>query len=470
MKLEPREYQKKIYDSIKRNGNSLVVLPTGLGKTLIALMLIKDHKHSLFLTPTKPLAEQHTKTIKEVLETEDVVCLTGELPPIKRKELYSKKIVVATPQTVANDIDKGIVPEFDLIIFDECHRAVGNYAYTKIANSLSGLFVGLTASPGGDSKRIKEVMDALKIKNVEIRSYQDEDVKEHTHKRNITWKLVMLSPHFKQIKSSLEELIKEHSKKLANLGFPPPIKYKGQFIALREKILQAEPKRKFPALIEHSILMHLVHMLELIETQGIYPLREYIKKIESKTSKSAKILLKDPIFNRIKLLAQKDEEHPKLKVLLDVLKNSNKKAIVFVQYRSQIEKIEQFLKENGLNAAKFVGKRGGFTRKMQEEAIKKFREGEIDVLVASSVGEEGLDIPAVDLVIFYEPVPSEIRSIQRRGRTGRFREGEIIVLITKDTRDQAYYYASKKKEEKMKNILKRMQSKKIGQKKITEFS
>ena len=53
----------------------------------------------------------------------------------------------------------------------------------------------------------------------------------------------------------------------------------------------------------------------------------------------------------------------------------------------------------------------------------EFRKGEFNVLVSSSIGEEGLHVPDVDLVVFYEAVPSEIRYIQRRGRTGRTTPG-----------------------------------------------
>jgi Fanconi anemia group M protein len=111
----------------------------------------------------------------------------------------------------------------------------------------------------------------------------------------------------------------------------------------------------------------------------------------------------------------------------------------------------------------FVGKKDGMTRKIQEQTIADFREGKFDVLVASSIGEEGLDIPSVDAVIFYEPVPSEIRSIQRRGRAARLQEGQIIVLMTKGTRDEFYYYASNNREKKMKSILKGMSRKKTSE-------
>ena len=74
-------------------------------------------------------------------------------------------------------------------------------------------------------------------------------------------------------------------------------------------------------------------------------------------------------------------------------------------------------------------------------------------MLSTSVAEEGIDIPAVDLVVLYEPVPSEVRMIQRRGRTGRKRTGKVKVLITEGTRDEAYYWSSIRKEDNMRNQL-----------------
>jgi Fanconi anemia group M protein len=236
---------------------------------------------------------------------------------------------------------------------------------------------------------------------------------------------------------------------------------------LRERILNIPHNIKYPALVQYSILLHLLHMTELLETQGIFPMREYLKKLEAKESKSAKILLHEPGLERIRRLCEKDEDHPKMPVLVDTVKKlaaKGQKLIVFVQYRSQISRIESVLVDNGISARRFVGKKDGVTKKMQEETIADFREGKFDVMVASSIGEEGLDIPAVDTVIFYEPVPSEIRTIQRRGRAARLREGHIIVLMTKGTRDEYYYYASMSREKKMKGILGGMQRAKKGAK------
>ncbi|MGV8176701.1 MAG: DEAD/DEAH box helicase family protein [Candidatus Bilamarchaeaceae archaeon] len=188
MDLVPRRYQLEIYNSILRNGNTLVVLPTGLGKTLIALMLINDYSKKgkcLFLSPTKPLCKQHADSIKKILKTEDLALVSGEVSASKRKSEYERPIIISTPQTIRNDIENRI---FDpksvlLCIFDEAHRSVGDYAYTQVSEALkdNALLVGLTASPGGRNDRIKEVLTTLNIGNVEIRTYEDEDVKEYAH-------------------------------------------------------------------------------------------------------------------------------------------------------------------------------------------------------------------------------------------------------------------------------------------------
>lgn len=474
MELTPRAYQLAIYESITSHGNTLVVLPTGLGKTLIALMLIQDRMklgRCLMLTPTKPLAKQHQHSVMKTLglSEKNVALVTGEMAPGKRREAYFTDVVVSTPQTIRNDIENGVLePKFSLVIFDECHRAVGDYAYTSIAEMLEGeetLFVGLTASPGGRMDRIREVMGALRIGNVEIRGHDDPDVAPYVQKSTVSWVPVMLSDHFKQIKKELDSLTSKYAGRLAAMGFPPPLKHKGRFMQLRQRILNIPHNIKYPALVQYSALLHLLHLTELLETQGVYPMRAYLKKMDEKESKSAKMLLKEPSMAKVRMLCEKDEDHPKMPVLVQaVRKLSGKKMIVFVQYRSQIARITEVLCEGGITARQFVGKKDGVTKKMQEETIADFREGKFDVLVASSIGEEGLDIPAVDAVIFYEPVPSEIRSIQRRGRAARLKEGQIIVLMTKGTRDEFYYHAANNREKKMKSILGGMQKKKKGEK------
>ena len=130
------------------------------------------------------------------------------------------------------------------------------------------------------------------------------------------------------------------------------------------------------------------------------------------------------------------------------------KIIVFANYRESVKEIVNSL-GNVENArpVEFVGQREGITQKEQNERLRNFREGKYNVLVCTSIGEEGLDIPEMDLAVFYEPVPSGIRSIQRRGRVGRQKIGRIVLLITKGTRDEAYYWSARYKEKSMHRTL-----------------
>ena len=130
---------------------------------------------------------------------------------------------------------------------------------------------------------------------------------------------------------------------------------------------------------------------------------------------------------------------------------------MFANYRSSVAKIVKLLELNGIEAREFIGqakKRGkGLSQKEQIEILNEFNLELFNILVGTSVTEEGIDIEEVGTVIFYEAVPSEIRTIQRRGRTGRTKPGRVIFLITKDTRDEWYYWSAYHKEKRMKRIL-----------------
>jgi Fanconi anemia group M protein len=159
----------------------------------------------------------------------------------------------------------------------------------------------------------------------------------------------------------------------------------------------------------------------------------------------------------IEHLKKKGEEHPKIDKLREIVgeKDEGEKAIVFSEYRSSCDAIVEELNSQGHNAVKFIGQQGddGMTQNKQAKVLEAFEDGKYDVLVSTSIGEEGLDIPAVDYVIFYEPVPSGIRDIQRAGRTGRQESGKVVVLIAENTRDEGYYWSAHHKKKKMKKVL-----------------
>ncbi len=486
----PRRYQETILGTCSLK-NCLVVLPTGLGKTGIALLLaiqrLKNFPKSkiLFLAPTKPLVEQHKITFLKHLKIEEdkLKIFTGEIPPLKRAALWKDcQIVFSTPQGLENDIiNKNIdLKNVSLIIFDEAHRAVGDYSYVFIAKQYVNSadfprILGLTASPGSDILGIEAVCQNLFVESVEIRSDEDQDVAPYIKKSDLNILKVELSPELKKIKTLLEKCIKSRFSQLSGLGIKRAVTKKdllGQQARLRVMMSKGEKSMEiFKSLSVLAEVMKLQHALELVETQSLSALLIYFDKLMSdsvsSSVKAVKNIVIDPSFKEAHYLTRellkKGVEHPKLSLLKEKIisitkKNKLGKVIVFTQFRDSASQILSTLKNSkNIRPVIFVGqakKNGtGLSQKKQKEVLDLFRDGEYNVLIATSVAEEGLDIPQVDDVIFYEPIPSAVRTIQRRGRTGRHDKGNITILVTKNTRDEAYSNVARYKEKSMNNIL-----------------
>jgi len=480
--IKPRTYQENIANSIIQNGSSLVVLPTGLGKTLIAMLIFdyilqkkKDAK-ILFLAPTKPLVEQHTQTLQNSMINVNVSQITGTIKPSKRvKVIDENNIVVATPQTIANDLKDIDKNTFDLIVFDEAHRATGLYAYVAVAKHfVNALKIGLTASPGTTKTEIKEVMQNLDIENLEIKTEDDSDVAPYVNTININWIKVELPLPLLEVNKLFREYITDNGVNIRHFGYPLRHGFTQRDLVLIQKRIFADLSQKpprplaFQAVSTISAMMKIEHAMTLLETQGLSALKEYLERLEqeneNKGSKAAKKIWDDHRITKAKYIVEglnlMDIEHPKIKrleelILKELNDDPNQKIIVFNHYRDSVQNLEKVLNQNPLISSKrFVGQatKGedkGYSQKEQKEIIDDFKTGKYNVLLATSVAEEGLDIPSVDTIIFYEPVPSDIRSIQRRGRTGRFKEGKVYVLITVGTRDEAFFWASKSKEKSM---------------------
>ena len=490
--IQPRVYQEVIYARCKER-NCLVVLPTGLGKTLVA-MLIADYRLEryggkiLMLAPTKPLALQHEKNFKKLfnLPADRINVLTGELSPKERQKIWERSTVVtATPQTIENDIITGRIALQDvvLLVFDEAHRAVGSYSYVFIAeeylkSARHPRILALTASPGSNEERIREVVKNLGIEHIEFRSEGSPDVKPYVQRVEFEWIRVDLPLIYKEVRSLLREMLKESLKPLSQFRFvstySPDIS-KREILEAGRRINAEVAKGNYAVghlMLHQAKAIKLQHAIELLETQGLTALRAYLKKLrEDRRTKSSKELMGDPRMRKVTyLLVQAKEsgiDHPKMEKLKELLidqlrEKSTSKIIVFTNYRDTGRKIVEELSGKGIRAERFIGQATksndrGMTQKQQKETLERFSRGEFSVLVATSVGEEGLDVPEVDLVVFYEPVPSAIRSIQRRGRTGRHRPGRVVVLMARGTRDEAYYWSAKRKEKTMFDVLRRVE-------------
>lgn len=501
--IEARLYQQVLAADVLKKGNTMIVAPTALGKTIVATLVAADRlekvKNSkiLVLAPSKPLAIQHESTFKEFL-TVPCSSITGAVKTDERvKRWEESQIICATPQTVESDLLKGrySLKDVSLVVFDECHHGVGSYSYVYLASryvkeSKFNLILGLTASPGSDKEKIKEVCDNLYIQSIVVKTEEDNDVRPYFNPVAIDWVRVKMSSELEKIKTHVDKALKIRLKGLKNMGVIRTVSVnKLDILKARGRVQSAiarsvNPKKEcFQAISILSAVINIQHSQELIETQGVVTFNKYVARLRKKKTKAAKSLILDPNFGKAIYLAREAEkhglEHPKLKKVTDIIKKElgqngqtklqsdryvkdadqkSSKIMVFTQYRDSLEMIHQKLEKEGIKSAKFFGQASrdgekGLTQKEQKEIIKAFKIGEYDVLLSTSVAEEGIDIPAVDLVILYEPVPSEVRMIQRRGRTGRKRSGRVKVLITNGTRDEGYYWASVNKERRMKHQL-----------------
>lgn len=484
--LQPRDYQRKIFETA-RDRNTLVVLPTGLGKTLIALMLAVDRiqkfpgKKVLFLAPTRPLVEQHfayfQKNLPELYA--DLQLFTGEVSADKRKKIFqSAEVIFSTPQCIANDLNSHFYSLHDvsLLIIDEAHRCLKNYDYTKVVDyykrqSEQQRILGLTASPGSEVERVQEICKHLATDEIEMRTRDSDDVKGYLQELQYDKSLVPFPPEFVEIKMLLKQIFDSRVEQLRmkQLLFGPANKF--SLLKLQSRLaMQWTNARNFNALNGMSLTAQAIkvaHAIELLETQTLSAVNEYfknlIKQSNDKKSKAVQNLVKSREFSAASILLQellaKKIEHPKLEEAAVIVENQfrekeNSKIIIFSQFRETAGKIvERLNKIEGVKAMTFFGqaKKGntGLSQKEQKAIIAQLNSGEINCIVATSIGEEGLDIAEVSMVIFYEPIPSEIRKIQRAGRTARLAPGKLVILITKDTRDVTNHYASSAREKRM---------------------
>ena len=491
--LERRAYQLRLAEAASR-GHTLVCLPTGLGKTAVSLLVTARRLHetggkSLLLAPTKPLVTQHADFYREALEVpdEEVVVFTGEVSPDDRAALWEDaRVVVATPQVVENDLvgNRVSLSAVTHCTFDECHRATGDYAYNYIAERYHAeaedpLVTGMSASPGDDEESILQVCENLGLGSVEVMTEADADVAEYTHDTSVEWERVELPETVEEVRDALQEVIRDRLTQLKELGVTsttqPDVsereihKIQGRLRDLMDND-QSEGYRGMSLLAEVRKLRTAV---TYVETQSVESFRQYMERQReaarsSGASKADQRLVSEPKVRRaVRLAREYDGLHPKfrrarMKIAETLGIQGGERVIVFTESRDTAETLTDFLGEH-FSTERFVGQSDtegsdGMTQTEQQDTLERFRAGEFEVLVSTSVAEEGLDVPEVDLVLFYEPVPTAIRAIQRKGRTGRQTEGAVTVLLAEDTRDEAYFWKARNDQKEMEQELRKLKN------------
>ena len=495
--IEARAYQLSALDHCL-SASTLLVLPTGMGKTPIEVMALAERLkqpggRGIMLAPTNALVNQHLSDMRALLnlpEQQEIVALTGSIPPKKRRDIWeSATIVIATPQVVRNDVQNGLTHLSDvaLLIIDEAHRANGNHAMAQVGDLFAeqhpdGLVLAATASPGHIEAEINEVCERLRIENIHVRPPGDALLAPYATGLEVNDVVVEVPDELRLLANPLQLWLSRIVERLRRLGFYTRQGHvtAGGLQEAQRRISASISKGEsfgYRAAKENGIAMRLNHLISSILCQGVAATRETLSRIGQggqDEKKSAREFAADPRIVQLKdTLAEMNEIHSKVTMVRRMVRRQLKESpdsriIVFANFRDTVDEISRVLSdvENAV-PQRFVGQASrdgssGMSQKMQLESLDTFRSGEANVLVATSVGEEGLDVPNADLVIFYEPVGSEIRTIQRRGRTGRQRAGTVHVLIAKDTRDEGARASAKHREQRMFRSIQQVRRKRGG--------
>ena len=496
--VDYRAYQVNLAE-IADNQSTLVVLSTGLGKTVIGALLAAKRltrypeSKILVLAPSRPLVDQQTRFLQRVLELDEdkIICLTGQDSPESRRLAWDDaKIIVMTPQALQNDLVQNSydLSDVSLVIYDEAHRGVGNYAYTFIAElyerqGKDRRALGLTASPGHEAEHIKTVCENLKLSHVEVRDEKSKDVRDYIVSVDSEVHFINLPSEIEVLKDILFSLMDEYREPVLSNGFnlPDGRRLTRKEILMCQGLVRKEigtytkpPRGLFLVVRNLTALLRIVHLLEFVGTQGLTPTHRYIQGMHEeirnkKSSKGVSDLVTKPEFKQFEALLEalisKGHRHPKADDLLEIVSEQlsvdlDSRILIFTRFRDTAVEVTDALEQlEDARVSRFVGQssRGidkGFSQKKQVEVLEGFRNNEFNILVATQVGEEGLDIPECNLVIFYDCVPSVVPYIQRKGRTGRRSPGRVVIFVARGTHDEFYYWSVRNKLKKMPKALK----------------
>ena len=470
--------------------NVLIALPTGLGKTFIAAVVMYNwyrwapKSKIVFLAPTKPLVTQQIEACYKVcgIPARDIAELTGGVVKAKRLAAYQqRRVFFLTPQTLQSDLRNELISpkEISCLVVDEAHHATGNYAYVDVVRQMrletEGFrILALTATPGKSVETVQEVVDGLCISQIEIRNEGSIDIATYVHSKEIDTVVLDLTPEMESIQTKFAALLKPMIQRLTSMGVGMTGNAtKLSAFAVREAVKRMQMQSRtsgnqngHAAHAVGAILSSLAYQMEMLNTHGVRPFYDAMVDLKAnvKSSEYKKRVVNNSTFSSMMSEmreALEDPEytgHPKLDYLTNVILdhfqqaaedgNTETRAMVFSSLRVSAEVIVSILKRHSplIKPTPFYGQSAGkagtgMTQREQLDTINKFKKGTFNVIVATSVGEEGLDIGEIDLIICYDTSSSPSRMLQRMGRTGRKRHGRVFVLCLRGREETAFLKA-----------------------------
>ena len=137
----------------------------------------------------------------------------------------------------------------------------------------------------------------------------------------------------------------------------------------------------------------------------------------------------EQVPDRIGIYQVNSPEKDKLESLKQLLLSlGDQSTIVFLNYRQSVERVDDFLRQQGFATSAF---HGGLEQQEREDALYKFSNGSANVFVSTDLGSRGLDIPDIDNIIHYHIPETEDNYIHRVGRTARWdKQGRAFFLLS----------------------------------------
>ncbi|KAA0172092.1 hypothetical protein FNF27_06127 [Cafeteria roenbergensis] len=541
-----REYQLAIAGRALFE-NTLVSLPTGLGKTFIAAVVMHNYRRwfpsgkVVFMAPTRPLVAQQVEACHKIvgIPAEDTAQMQGSVAASLREGYWRERAVIyCTPQMLQNDLEARRVDarRIVLLVLDEAHRATGKYAYCEVVRLMEEAgarfrLLALSATPGSDLKRVQGVIDALRISAIEARADGDPDVAPYTHNRTIDRITVSISSDLKVFQSAFAAVLRPlcvqlHAAKLISHRDPMRLSQVG-LCKVADEARKNPGKYPVPQPEWHGVMSALYTLQRLqpamseLLMHGTHAFWCSLQRFarERKGTQAENTLLRSHPWRQLTTrLAELERAgrhilHPKLVMLGDKVRHhferhdaardagvaaavegsasgaaakggGGTRVIIFTETRPSVDEIVKYLRAHAADCcrpAAFVGQGGsrrpkgaapgdaassssssstaadagtsdggpqqeattsalsssqgpisitGQSQKQQQAVVARFRSGRYNTLVATCIGEEGLDIGDVGLIVLFDASGSPVRTVQRIGRTGRQKAGEIVALVT----------------------------------------
>ncbi|XP_015506601.1 probable ATP-dependent RNA helicase DHX58 [Parus major] len=487
--MELRGYQREAAAPALLGRNSIVCLPTGAGKTRVAVHVCRRHLESrrggkvAVLVNKVHLVDQHSeKEFHALQDTFKVASISGDTSHKTFFATLVKKsdVVICTAQILQNALvsteeDMHVeLTDFSLLVIDECHHTHKDAVYNKIMlrylqRKLSGeqdlpQVLGLTASPGtGGATSFEGAVEHIlqicaNLDTEKITSVQDEvqHLQSHVPQPKKQYDLCQgreQDPFGEQLKKVMVQIQQFMEKPDLLQNFGTQI-YEQRIVELEKRAAEmfcrktrvcALHLRKYNDALLISDAVRMVDAFQCLqqfysaEKDKKGPTEQFLTAMFEENRASLQALARDHRY-----------ENPRLGKLEEILREhfqplGTSRGIVFTQTRQSAHSLFSWLQTTAtlhrqhiraavLTGAGYSNQTRHMTQNEQQDVIKRFREGALNLLFSTSVAEEGLDIPECNIVVRYGLMTNEIAMMQARGRA-RAENSVYSVLAKANSRE-----------------------------------